>query len=150
MRRIVGISVSALIAVPLLVGGAGVASAAPAHVAGGSPEIGGEEGPLGVAGFDDDAKKSKKSKKERREGSRGVAGIEPGDNPIEEGQGSIPDTNGFSTEDGPLGEDGPLSMEDGGPIDTNGIGSDDDRRKRHYDNRTKKDDGNFPFDRPAR
>lgn len=158
MRRIVGISAAALMTVPLLVGGASVAGAAeasPTRGADGSPKIGGDDGPLGMAGFDHDRKKhkDKAGKKERREeGSHGVAGIEPGDDPVEEGQSSVPDTNGLSTEDGPLGEDGPAgksTLEDGGPVDTNGIGSDDGRR--HYDNRgKKKDDKKFPFDRPAR
>ena len=93
MRRIVAIASAALIAVPLSIGAASVAEAAPTHASDGSPQIGG---------------KKVHKKKEHRESGSSVAGIGPGDNPAEEGQDSVPDTNGLSTEDGPLGDDGPL------------------------------------------
>ncbi len=108
MRRIVAIASAALMAVPLSIGAAVVAEATPHHATGGSPEIGGDEGPVGMAGIGQDPGDSKKQKKERRERGSSVAGIGPGDNPVEEGQGSVPDTNGLSTEDSPLGDDGPL------------------------------------------
>jgi hypothetical protein len=122
MRRIVTVTSAALVAVPLALGTAGVAgSAAPTSATGGSPEIGGDEGPLGVA-VDREGKGKRQKKKERHEGSS-VAGIGPGDNPIEEGHDSVPDTNGLSTEDtpigdedSPLGDDGPLNGKDDGPI----------------------------------
>jgi hypothetical protein len=93
MRRIVAIASAALIAVPLSIGAACVAEAASAHVSDGSPQIGG---------------KKVHKKKEHREQGSSVAGIGPGDKPVEEGQDSVPDTNGLSTEDSPLGEDGPI------------------------------------------
>ncbi|MGQ0845432.1 MAG: hypothetical protein ACT4QF_15010 [Sporichthyaceae bacterium] len=98
MLRIVGVSMAALLAVPLAIGGVETAAVAegPARAVDGSPKIGGDDGPLGTG---------KRKKERHRERGSSVAGIEPGDNVLEEGQNSVPDTNGIGTGngDGPLG-----------------------------------------------
>lgn len=159
MRRIVGISVAATLAVPLMMVGVGTASADQQDVGArhSSGLLGKDGGLLGLGGGDSDGllgtgllgdrddrkdrkKSSKKSKKDRRdrdEQANSIAGL----NLLGDGKG---DLLGLGGDDGLLGTgllgdgDGLLGtgLLGGGDRDRNGT-------KRSYDNRD--DDNGFPL-----
>lgn len=166
MRRIVGISVAATLAVPLMVVGVGVASAEQQDATAARYStglLGGDNGLLGLGGDGDgllgtgllggdrderkDRKKSKKSKRDRRDRDQQANSI-AGLNLLGDGEG---DLLGLGGDDGLLGTG--LLGDGDGLLGTGLLGGRDRDRdrdrngtKRHYDNRDNDiDDDDFPF-----